>query len=344
MGSRYIEVFQSSIHELKEAGRGPPRRRSRSRERYGRRDDYGGGRYGDRGDYGRPRDDYHRRGRSPPRYGSSSSGGRYDTYSTHNPVDDSHCVKVERIPITASHEDVTAFFQRVDLTPYRIHRKQGGDEAFVEFYSASDAGRAAQQHRQYLGQESISVFRVPYNEMADIVGLPRQEPPTPVVQQPYYHTPQPYGAYPTGHAPPPADPYHPYGARAPPPTAAPMRYDPYAQAPAAAAPAPYYGAPHAHPSSAPSPYGAPSVGGPRPAGGARIKMQGLPYRATHDDILRFFTGYDIIPESIEFGVNHEGRPDGQGYVEFRSLAEAERAYKERNRQYIGDRYVKLFVN
>jgi hypothetical protein len=77
----------------------------------------------------------------------------------------------------------------------------------------------------------------------------------------------------------------------------------------------------------------PVVAGP---GSASLKMRGLPYGATIDDICTFFAGYGILRETISIG------PPGQASVRFTSVQEAARAYAERNQQYIGQRYIELF--
>jgi hypothetical protein len=111
-----------------------------------------------------------------------------------------------------------------------------------------------------------------------------------------------------------------------------------------------------------------SMGGHPP--GTRVKLQGLPYRATRDDINTFFayvmftssvrphflcksnslivliaySGFDYIETSIEFGVDGSGRSNGEAFVLFRSPEAARAAASSKNGHYIGDRYVKLFVD
>ena len=85
----------------------------------------------------------------------------------------------------------------------------------------------------------IELFLVSFDEVADTVGLPRQQmqSPPPMMQQPPPMQPQPYG-----YAQPPAVGYPPAAYSAPPPGAAPIGYSP-----APAAPAASYGAPPQQP-------------------------------------------------------------------------------------------------
>jgi len=72
-----------------------------------------------------------------------------------------------------------------------------------------------------------------------------------------------------------------------------------------------------------------------------VKVRGLPFRATPIDILAFFEGYDHIVESLQLGVDALGRPSGEAWLTFTSGDEALRAVRERNRHYLGNRYLEL---
>eukprot|EP00743_Colponemidia_sp_Colp-15_P002917 GILK01003156.1.p1 GENE.GILK01003156.1~~GILK01003156.1.p1 ORF type:complete len:464 (-),score=39.76 GILK01003156.1:338-1729(-) len=72
-----------------------------------------------------------------------------------------------------------------------------------------------------------------------------------------------------------------------------------------------------------------------------LKMRGLPYRCTKDDIKMFFADYDVTTRDITILMNAEGRPSGEAVVTFQSESACHRALEERNRKYIGDRYVEL---
>lgn len=72
-----------------------------------------------------------------------------------------------------------------------------------------------------------------------------------------------------------------------------------------------------------------------------IKIRGLPFRATPLDIFNFFENYGVIAESLQLGVDALGRPSGEAWLTFTSSEEALRAVRERNRHYLGNRYLEL---
>jgi hypothetical protein len=74
-----------------------------------------------------------------------------------------------------------------------------------------------------------------------------------------------------------------------------------------------------------------------------IKLRGVPFCATSDDILEFFDGFDVVPGSVHVGYNHEGRPSGEAWVEFPSMQRAQKALQDRNKQHMGSRYIELFL-
>ncbi|VFR03241.1 unnamed protein product [Cuscuta campestris] len=54
-------------------------------------------------------------------------------------------------------------------------------------------------------------------------------------------------------------------------------------------------------------------------------MRGLPYSFIKEDIKKFFEDFVLSDESIHFRVNAEGRPTGEGFVEFRGPEDAKAA-------------------
>ena len=84
----------------------------------------------------------------------------------------STCILMRGLPYSCTESDITKFFQEIDVTPIRIHRKADGAEAYVEFYSISDTDTAMSRHRSYIGRRYIELFRVTYEDMARTVGLP----------------------------------------------------------------------------------------------------------------------------------------------------------------------------
>merc|ERR1719410_9593 len=84
----------------------------------------------------------------------------------------STCLLMRGLPYSCTESDITKFFQEIDVTPIRIHRKADGAEAYVEFYNISDTDTAMSRHRSYIGRRYIELFRVTYEDMARTVGLP----------------------------------------------------------------------------------------------------------------------------------------------------------------------------
>jgi len=98
--------------------------------------------------------------------------------------DGNNCIKMRGLPFSSNERDITAFFQEGGVTPSRIHRKPDGGEAYVEFMSNDDAQRAMGRNRANIGHRYIELFRVHYDEVAQVVGLPGRMPMH--QQQPFY--------------------------------------------------------------------------------------------------------------------------------------------------------------
>lgn len=75
--------------------------------------------------------------------------------------------------------------------------------------------------------------------------------------------------------------------------------------------------------------------------GSTIKIRGLPFRATENDILEFFEEFDVVIHSVHIGVDGSGRPTGDGWLTFANQEEAKRAVRERNKKYLQHRYLEL---
>jgi len=75
----------------------------------------------------------------------------------------------------------------------------------------------------------------------------------------------------------------------------------------------------------------------------KVKMRGLPFRASTYEVEQFFNGYQITPGSVQLGQDASGRSSGEGWISFGSAAEAQRAVQEKNRASMGSRYVELFL-
>lgn len=74
-----------------------------------------------------------------------------------------------------------------------------------------------------------------------------------------------------------------------------------------------------------------------------IRMRGLPFQATKQDVLDFFKDYNPIESSILLTHRLDGRATGEGYVAFSDAADA-KAAMTMHRSTIGSRYIELFIS
>ncbi|XP_044742864.1 heterogeneous nuclear ribonucleoprotein F-like isoform X2 [Chrysoperla carnea] len=74
-----------------------------------------------------------------------------------------------------------------------------------------------------------------------------------------------------------------------------------------------------------------------------VKLRGLPWSATVDEILNFFRDCTVHEgkQGIHMTQSREGRPSGEAYVELESEEDVERACKK-DREHIGNRYIEVF--
>lgn len=71
-----------------------------------------------------------------------------------------------------------------------------------------------------------------------------------------------------------------------------------------------------------------------------VKLRGLPWSATTDDILKFFRNCKIAGGifGIHMTTSREGRPSGEAFVEFEDAEDLEIAL-HKDREHIGSRYI-----
>lgn len=74
-----------------------------------------------------------------------------------------------------------------------------------------------------------------------------------------------------------------------------------------------------------------------------LRMRGLPFSATKEDIISFFVGYNPVPESVVLTYRNDGRATGEAYVGFSSPDDSKRAM-ELHRRTMGNRYIELFIS
>jgi len=91
----------------------------------------------------------------------------------------------------------------------------------------------------------------------------------------------------------------------------------------------------------PVPLSDPSKGAsvPKPSeSSAILKLKGLPYSTTEQQILQFFGDFKV--QCVRFVYEPDGRPSGLAFAEFENKEEALKALSK-NGEYIGERYVRL---
>ncbi|XP_072261472.1 G-rich sequence factor 1 [Pyxicephalus adspersus] len=74
---------------------------------------------------------------------------------------------------------------------------------------------------------------------------------------------------------------------------------------------------------------------------ATVRLRGLPYSCTEQDIINFFSGLSIADEGITFILDQRGRKSGEAFVQFVSQEHAEHALLK-HKQEIGSRYIEIF--
>jgi heterogeneous nuclear ribonucleoprotein F/H len=202
-------------------------------------------------------------------------------------------------------------------------REQPTGEAYVEFSSPDDRERAMTKDRQHIGGRYVELFRVNRQEMIQaleqFVGGYMNNNNMQMAGG--MGGAAPYGAM--------------YGG---------MQQSPYGQpfgAPSCGGPGAYSMQPH---QAGVPPNGAmasPGMNGGQGSKPGTLRMRGLPYRATAEDVFRFFTGFQIVQNGVVLG-QRDGRSSGEAWVTFASPQESQRAMIMNNK-HMGNRYVEIFA-
>jgi RNA recognition motif-containing protein len=72
-------------------------------------------------------------------------------------------------------------------------------------------------------------------------------------------------------------------------------------------------------------------------------MKGLPYSVTNDDITSFFHQFRMVEDSIKIAKYPDGKITGEAAVNFESPEDARNALKQKQKDYIGKRFIELFA-
>jgi RNA recognition motif-containing protein len=77
--------------------------------------------------------------------------------------------------------------------------------------------------------------------------------------------------------------------------------------------------------------------------GNPIRLRGLPFSVTENDIRKFLNSYEVVEGSIFLGMNtFRGSPNGEAYAVLASSDVRERALRELDRKQVGHRYIEIF--
>ncbi|KAA0203402.1 hypothetical protein HAZT_HAZT000863 [Hyalella azteca] len=68
-----------------------------------------------------------------------------------------------------------------------------------------------------------------------------------------------------------------------------------------------------------------------------VRLQGLPYGCSKEEILQFFTGLEVVPNGIAQPTDYQGRTTGEAFVQFVDKETAERAH-EKHKEKIAHRW------
>ncbi|XP_062604222.1 heterogeneous nuclear ribonucleoprotein H3-like [Saccostrea cucullata] len=74
---------------------------------------------------------------------------------------------------------------------------------------------------------------------------------------------------------------------------------------------------------------------------AVVRLRGLPFGCSKEEIAQFFTGLEIVPNGIMLPEDRQGRSTGEAYVQFASQEIAEKALTK-HKERIGHRYIEIF--
>jgi len=78
-------------------------------------------------------------------------------------------IKMDGLPREATDQDIAKFFRSVGVLPIRIHRKNTGEHAYVEFLSESECKVAMTKQNQHIRDRFISLKAVTTSDVASVV-------------------------------------------------------------------------------------------------------------------------------------------------------------------------------
>lgn len=74
-----------------------------------------------------------------------------------------------------------------------------------------------------------------------------------------------------------------------------------------------------------------------------LRMRGLPFSASHKDILNFLGNYkENVVGSVHIIYNLQGRPSGEAFVQLQTADQAHTCANDRHLKHLGERYIEVF--
>ena len=73
-----------------------------------------------------------------------------------------------------------------------------------------------------------------------------------------------------------------------------------------------------------------------------LLLVGLPFNVTKAQIQSFLQDYEVPEREIHILLTHSGKQSGNVLVTFEDEMQAQRALKQKNYQYLGERYIECF--
>lgn len=269
-------------------------------------------------------------------------------------------VRIRGLPYNCKKDDLIDFFKGLIVEEVVLGKEPGVEgrptgEGFVKFASTDDADRALQLNGQHLGTRYLEIFKTDgssfemFKERSrmNIVPLKSINPLASFGYGPELHHGggrrsyrDTYDSYNDPRFRDEYDSFLDYGR---------PDYDPYYDSSHTIKARPLrgnnlsgsryspYGGPYSHGSQRGSYGGRGSYSNSTPT---KVFIRGLPFRVTATQIEDFFS--PLICAEIKLGVLSDGRPSGDGIVEFDTPQDAQQALL-RDRHTIGNRYVELFL-
>ncbi|XP_042238449.1 heterogeneous nuclear ribonucleoprotein H2-like isoform X2 [Homarus americanus] len=72
-----------------------------------------------------------------------------------------------------------------------------------------------------------------------------------------------------------------------------------------------------------------------------VRLRGLPFGCSKEEIAQFFSGLEIVPNGIALPTDYQGRHTGEAYVQFINKEVAEKSL-EKHKEKIAHRYIEIF--